>query len=74
MVYRLANGKILDERGLYIAMIDDNIFSHYFLDIATGKVKLVSEEFDIEPDDIFKKIRDKQVKEMGSAAIYDVVN
>jgi len=55
-------------------MIDDNIFSHYFLDIATGKVKLVSEEFDIEPDDIFKKIRDKQVKEMGSAAIYDVVN
>jgi len=60
MVYRLSNGKILDERGLYIAMIDDNIFSHYFLDIATGKVKLVSEEFDIEPDDIFKKIRDKQ--------------
>lgn len=60
MVYRLLSGKILDERGLYIAMIDDNIFNHYFLDIGTGKVKLVSEEFDIEPDDIFKKIRNKQ--------------
>lgn len=59
MVYRLANGKILDEKRLFVAMTDDNIFNRYFLDIATGKVKFVSEEFDIEPGDLLKPIKGK---------------
>ena len=59
MVYRLANGKILDEKGIFIALTNDNVFNHYFLDVKTGKVKLVSEEFDIEPDKLLKKIKSK---------------
>lgn len=59
MIYRLPNRKKLDEKGIFIAMIDDNIFNHYFLDIETGKVKLISEEFDIGPDGLLKKIRAK---------------
>lgn len=59
MDYRLPNGKKLDERGIWIAMTDDNIFNHYFLDVETGKVKLISEEFDIEPSKLLKKIRAK---------------
>ncbi|MCX6789732.1 MAG: UPF0158 family protein [Candidatus Gribaldobacteria bacterium] len=59
MVYRLSNGKILDEKWLFVAMIDDNIFNRYFLDIATGKVKLISEEFDIGPDKLLKPIKSK---------------
>lgn len=60
MIYRLENGKILDERGIFIAMTDDNVFNHYFLDIKTGKVKFISEEFDIEPDRLLEKIRSKK--------------
>jgi len=60
MFYVLPNGKKLDERDIRVGMTDDNIFNHHFLDIETGKVKFVSEEFDIEPDRILKKIRAKQ--------------
>lgn len=56
-MYYLPNGKSLDEKGIFIAMTDDNIFNHYFLDVETGKVKLISEEFDIEPDGLLKKIK-----------------
>jgi len=59
MIYRLSNGKKIDEKEIWIAMTDDNIFNHHFLDIETGKVKLISEEFDIEPDRLLKKIKTK---------------
>jgi len=59
MFYRLPNNKKLDKKGIWIGMTDDNIFNHHFLDIENGKVKFVSEEFDIEPDRILKKIRAK---------------
>lgn len=59
MFYLLPNGKKLDEKGIWIGMTDNNIFNHHFLDIQTGRAKLVSEEFDIEPDRILKKIKSK---------------
>ena len=59
MVYRLFNGKKLDAKGIFIAMTDENVFNHYFLNIKTGKTRLVSEEFDINPDRILNRINKK---------------
>lgn len=57
MAYRLPNGKKLDEKGILVAITDDNVFNHHFLDIKTGKVKFVSEEFDEGPTTILKRTK-----------------
>lgn len=57
MKYKLPNGKKITERDIFIAMTDNNVFNHYYLDIETGKVKLISEEFDIEPDDLLDEVK-----------------
>lgn len=58
MKYELPSGKKITERDIFIAMTDNNVFNHHYLDIETGKVKLISEEFDIEPDDLLEEVEE----------------
>jgi len=45
-MYFLPGDKKIDENGINKAMTDSNVFNRYFLDIETGKIKFISEEFD----------------------------